>query len=115
MAEAATSGRGRFSITHQPGFAAIATLCFVLLYLPIAVLTVYSFNSGVSIAIWEGFSFRWYEQAWQNRHVQEASIRSLIIACFASAIATTAYRPFTGMPRIRAACDWLPAVSTAGD
>src|SRR5680860_1102484 len=89
MAEARMFRRRAFSIQRQPGFATMAALCFLLLYLPIAVLTVYSFNSGVSIAIWEGFSFRWYEQAWQNERVQDASIRSLIIAFFASAIATT--------------------------
>ena len=89
MADRVLFRRRSFSVERQPGFATVAALCFLLLYTPIAVLTVYSFNSGVSIAIWEGFSFRWYEQAWQNRHVQEASIRSLIIASFASAIATT--------------------------
>ncbi len=88
MAEA--RGRTRtFSIRRQPGFATIAALCFLLLYLPIAVLVVYSFNAGVSIAIWEGFSFRWYVQAWSNVAVQEAAMRSFTIATCASAIATT--------------------------
>jgi spermidine/putrescine transport system permease protein len=89
MAEGTRFARRAFSIQRQPGFATMAALCFLLLYLPIAVLAVYSFNSGVSIAIWEGFSLRWYEQAWRNTQVQEASVRSLIIASFASAIATT--------------------------
>jgi spermidine/putrescine transport system permease protein len=89
MADAVIMGRRPFSIRRQPGFATVAALCFFLLYVPIAVLTVYSFNSGVSIAIWEGFSLRWYAQAWRNDAVQEVSIRSLIIASFASAISTT--------------------------
>jgi spermidine/putrescine transport system permease protein len=89
MAEAAIIGRRGFSIRRQPGFATVAAMCFFLLYLPITVLAVYSFNAGVSIAIWEGFSLRWYAQAWRNDLVQEVSIRSLIIASFASAIATT--------------------------
>jgi spermidine/putrescine transport system permease protein len=83
------AARGRsFSIRRQPGFATVAALCFFLLYLPIMVLVVYSFNAGVSIAIWEGFSLRWYAQAWQNQQVQDASIRSLVIASFAAALST---------------------------
>lgn len=112
MAEAAVPRRRGFSIRHQPGFAAVAGLCFFILYLPIAVLTVYSFNAGVSIAIWEGFSLRWYGQAWANEQVQQASIRSLIIASFASSIATTVAtlaalattrtRPFRGQTAVYA-------------
>ena len=62
MAEArASTGRG-FSVRRQTGFTTIAVLCFIMLYLPIATLVVYSFNAGVSIAIWEGFSWRWYHR-----------------------------------------------------
>ncbi|MEO1610958.1 MAG: ABC transporter permease [Pseudomonadota bacterium] len=64
--------------------------CFFILYLPIILLVVYSFNAGQSIAIWEGFSLQWYQAAWENDKVQDATIRSLIIAFAASAIATTA-------------------------
>ena len=79
-----------FDIRRQRGFAAVAITCFVLLYLPIILLVVYSFNAGRSIAIWEGFSLQWYVTAWQNEKVQDATIRSLIIATFASLIATSA-------------------------
>ena len=77
-----------FSVRTQPGFTFIAMLCFFLLYLPIATLVVYAFNSGQSVAVWEGFSFRWFESAWNNRAVQEASIRSIFIATFAATVAT---------------------------
>jgi spermidine/putrescine transport system permease protein len=40
------------------------------------------------VAIWEGFSFRWYEAAWANEQVQEASIRTLIVATTAAVLAT---------------------------
>lgn len=82
------SRRG-FSIRRMPGFGAIALAVFVVLYAPIVTLVVYSFNSGVSIAAWEGVSLRWYVAAWQNAQVQEATLRSVIIATSASAIATT--------------------------
>lgn len=77
-----------FDIRWQPGFTAIAAACFVVLYLPIVLLVVYSFNSGASIALWEGFSWRWYVSAWGNEQVQAATWRSLIIAVSAALIAT---------------------------
>lgn len=78
-----------FDVRRQTGFTAIALGCFIVLYLPIFLLVVYSFNAGNSIALWEGFSWRWYISAWQNEQVQAATVRSLVIACAASAIATT--------------------------
>ncbi len=75
MAEAA-----RFSVRRQTGFTTIAAVCFVMLYAPIATLVVFSFNAGASVAIWEGFSWRWYEAAWANEQIKEASLRSLQIA-----------------------------------
>jgi spermidine/putrescine transport system permease protein len=77
-----------FSVTTQPGFAFIAMLCFFLLYLPIATLVFYAFNAGVSVAVWEGFSLRWFQSAWNNADVQEATIRSAAIAVSAAIIAT---------------------------
>ena len=79
-----------FDIRKQTGFTALAITCFAVLYMPIVLLVVYSFNAGSSIAIWEGFSFRWYATAWDNDQVQAATIRSLVIACCASGIATFA-------------------------
>ncbi|MFM8746714.1 MAG: ABC transporter permease [Aestuariivirga sp.] len=107
MAEAA-----RFSIRRLPGFTAIAVLCFVLLYAPVVTLIVFSFNAGTSIAIWEGFSWRWYEAAWNNRDIQEVSLRSLFIASIAAtiatvtatmaALATTRKKAFAGMTAVYA-------------
>ena len=88
---ATRSGRARrpFSVKRQTGFTTIAIVCFVALYAPIITLVVYSFNSSLSIASWGGFSWQWYQAAWANDQVQQASIRSVIIASFASVIATT--------------------------
>ncbi|GGA30137.1 ABC transporter permease [Neptunicoccus cionae] len=79
-----------FDVRRQTGFVPLALLCFAVLYLPIILLVVYSFNAGQSIAIWEGFSWQWYVKAWQNEKVQDATILSLIIAASASVIATSA-------------------------
>jgi spermidine/putrescine transport system permease protein len=96
-----------FSIKRQPGFVTIAAICFVVLYLPIVTLVIYAFNAGTSLAIWEGFSLRWFVSAWHNDQVQEASIRSLTIASIAAilstimatmaALATTRTEPYPGL------------------
>ncbi|MFN3825381.1 MAG: ABC transporter permease [Pseudorhodobacter sp.] len=77
-----------FSASHLPGFAAVAIAAFVLLYLPIVTLVTYSFNSGPSVAVWQGFSLHWYGDAWRNQAIKDATMRSLIIASFAAGIAT---------------------------
>jgi spermidine/putrescine transport system permease protein len=50
---------------------------------------VYSYNDSQSIAVWGGFSLRWYGFAWANEEVQAATGRSLVIATCAAAVATT--------------------------
>ncbi len=79
----------RFSVASLPGFAAIAIAVFFCLYLPIITLVIYSFNSGPSIAVWQGLSLHWYADAWNNQAVKDATVRSLVVAAWASGIATT--------------------------
>jgi spermidine/putrescine transport system permease protein len=96
-----------FSVHRQKGFTSTAIICFALLYLPIATLVVFAFNAGSSVAIWEGFSLRWFKAAWQNEHVMDATLRSLTIASIAAvcatiaatmaALATTRTRPYPGL------------------
>ena len=78
----------RFDVRRQNGFTLVAMLCFFLLYLPIATLVVYAFNDNDSVAIWKGFSFRWFEAAWNNEKVIEVSVRSFQIAAISAVIAT---------------------------
>ena len=85
----ARAGSRGFDIRKQWGFSTIAIACFVLLYLPVVLLVVYSFNAGNSVAIWEGFSLQWYRAAWANAQVQEATVRSLVLALWASGISTS--------------------------
>ncbi len=79
-----------FDVKRQWGFATIAMICFFLLYLPIVTLVIFAFNAGPSLAVWEGLSLKWFVAAWNNNAVQEAAMRSLIIAVFAATIATVA-------------------------
>ncbi|MDB5555875.1 MAG: spermidine/putrescine transporter permease PotC [Rhizobium sp.] len=80
----------QFDIRRQTGFTTIAMISFFLLYLPIAVLVVFSFNAGTSLSHWEGLSFRWFQKAVNNAQVIDASIRSLQIAALAASVATVA-------------------------
>jgi spermidine/putrescine transport system permease protein len=112
MAEAAVAlpYRRPFSVKRQGGFATVAILCFFMLYAPMVALVIFSFNAGDSIAVWQGFSWRWYETAIGNREIQQATLRSLQVAGFATivativatmaALATTRTRPFRGLPVI---------------
>lgn len=115
-----------FDVRKQWGFTTIATICFVALYLPVILLVVYSFNAGTSVAIWEGASLRWYQSAWENTQVQEATVRSLVIALWAAmistsaavlaALATTRVRPFRGYSAVFAAINqplMVPEIVTA--
>lgn len=79
-----------FDVKRQWGFATIAMICFFLLYLPIVTLVVFAFNAGPSLAVWEGLSLKWFVAAWNNAAVQDAAMRSLIIAVIAATIATVA-------------------------
>ncbi|MCA3510138.1 MAG: spermidine/putrescine ABC transporter permease PotC, partial [Rhodobacter sp.] len=63
-----------FSATRLPGFAMIAVAVFLVLYLQIFTLVIFSFNDANSVAIWGGFSLRWYQIAWANDAVKEAAV-----------------------------------------
>ena len=78
-----------FSVTSLPGFATIAIIVFLVLYIPIITLVIYSFNAGESPSIWAGFSWKWYGIAIQNDQVRLATVNSLVIAVSAAVIATT--------------------------
>ena len=77
-----------FSVSRLPGFTTAAVIVFFALYMPILTLVFYSFNAGNSVAVWQGFSLDWYQKAWANDAVKDATVRSLIIAVFAAVIST---------------------------
>ena len=79
----------KFSVTNLPGFATIAVIVFLVLYIPIFTLVFYSFNASDSPSIWGGFSMKWYGIAIQNDQVKLATINSMIIAVSAAVISTT--------------------------
>lgn len=65
-----------------------AALLYLFLYLPLAVLGVFSFNSS-KFTQWEGFSLRWYQIALTDAQLLESTANSLLIAVFATILSTT--------------------------
>lgn len=76
------------NITHYPGTRTITMLCLFILYTPLLVISLYSFNSLRSITTWGTFTFDWYVKAFNNPAIQSATGNSLLIAVLASSIAT---------------------------
>lgn len=73
------------------GFFAITLLCIIILYAPLAVVTVYSFNASPSITVWEGVSLRWYADVFtglESGKFKQAALNSFSIALTAASVAT---------------------------
>ncbi len=93
-------------LRRQPGFNAMAWGCIVFLYAPIVVLVAFSFNDNRSVVRWTEFSLRWYQAAFANDGIRNATVISLQVAavatlfstCFATlaALATTRTRAYKG-------------------
>ena len=63
-------------------------LLFIFLYAPIAVLILFSFNSGRSTGVFEGFSLYWYEELFKNSSALTALGHTLVLALTSSVAAT---------------------------
>lgn len=63
-------------------------LGFAFLYLPMAVLVIYSFNESRLVTVWAGFSTRWYGELLRDRQIIDAMLTSLRIAVLAASAAT---------------------------
>ncbi|MCC6948001.1 MAG: ABC transporter permease [Bradyrhizobiaceae bacterium] len=63
-------------------------LGFAFLYLPILILVIYSFNDSRLVAVWGGFSTRWYAALWQNQPLLDAAWVTLRVAFVSATVAT---------------------------
>lgn len=61
---------------------------FFILYLPIALLMINSFNSSRYGFSWQGFSWKWYQKLWENDALLQATLNSLTIASLSASLAT---------------------------
>jgi spermidine/putrescine transport system permease protein len=60
--------------------AAHTALVYLFLYMPIAILVVFSFNAARQTAFWEGFTFDWYRRLLANDLLLGAVRNSLVVA-----------------------------------
>ena len=64
------------------------SIILLFLYVPIVVLIVQSFNAGKSRAKWEGFSFRWYQELFNDPAIMQALYVTISIAVLAAIVST---------------------------
>jgi putrescine transport system permease protein len=78
-------GRGLMAKLAQPivlGFG------FAFLYVPIALVVIFSFNASRLVTVWGGFSTHWYGELLANRQLVESAWMSVEVAFTAGALAT---------------------------
>ncbi len=82
----------KYDIKAYAGFRTMTIICMVILYAPLIVVTVYSFNASQSITNWEGISLRWYVDVFtgiESEKFKTAARNSFIIAIIAATVSTT--------------------------
>lgn len=67
---------------------AVTIFVFALLYLPILMLVINSFNDSRFGGVWTGFSLKWYSRLLEEKQMWMALKNSLVVAC-SSTIAST--------------------------
>jgi len=67
---------------------AYAIAVYLFLYIPIAIIAVFSFNAGRHAAQFQGFSTQWYGKALSNPFVMEALQTSATVAAASALLAT---------------------------
>ncbi len=75
------SKNGPFSILY-------IILIFVFLFAPITILIIFSFNSGSSTAVMQGFSFKWYIELFNDEAIINALKNSVFLAVVSSVLST---------------------------
>lgn len=65
-------------------------LVFLFLYAPIFILIFFSFNSGTSSMVFQGFSLHWYSELLHNRIIMQSVYTTLLVSILATIISTVA-------------------------
>jgi spermidine/putrescine transport system permease protein len=76
------------SSKHSLWLWVVAIAVYAFLYVPLAIVIVYSFNDSRLNAEWVGFTFQWYRTLAHDDQMLKAAGNSLIIALVASAVST---------------------------
>ncbi|HBK02933.1 MAG TPA: putrescine aminotransferase [Clostridiales bacterium] len=84
-------------------------IVFAILFAPIAVLLIFSFNEAKSLSVFSGFSLKWYRELLKDRNTLEAVRNTLVLAASATAISTVmGTAAAVGMNKLRSR--WYRAV-----
>ena len=75
-------------VNRFPVRMTILALGLAFLYLPIAILVIYSFNASRLVTVWGGWSTQWYAALLNDSAIVEAAFVSLRIACISATAAT---------------------------
>ena len=85
-ASRAAIGVGRTRVPLGPFYAGV----LVLLYLPIVILFLFSFNAGTTLRFpLEGLTFDWYASVLGDRAMLDAALNSLLVGVGSATLATT--------------------------
>ena len=66
----------------------VSLLVYAFLYVPLAVVVLFSFNDSMLNAEWVGFTTDWYTRLFHDRDMLQAAGNSLLIALVSSTVAT---------------------------
>jgi spermidine/putrescine transport system permease protein len=88
MAKRNNSSRGPLDYGKSPWLIGFGIFVFILLYIPIAQLIVFSFNDSKRNVVWRGFTTDYYVKAWNDVALFEAFINSITIAMMCTVVAT---------------------------
>ncbi len=72
----------------KPTAKVYTAIIFLFLFAPIAILLVFSFNSGNSLSVFSGFSLYWYKELFQDSNTLEALRNTLVLALCAAILST---------------------------
>ncbi|GIX12129.1 MAG: putrescine ABC transporter permease PotI [Paracoccaceae bacterium] len=75
-------------MSRRAVLVAAASAGFLLLYVPLLILVIYSFNASRLVSVWGGWSVRWYGELLGNAQVLQAAWISVQIAVLAATIGT---------------------------
>lgn len=65
-----------------------AVAIYAFLYLPIIVVVAFAFNESRLVQVWQGFSLKWFGEAWRDETLRRAFLISLGTAAVNSLVAT---------------------------
>ncbi|HEX8962994.1 MAG TPA: hypothetical protein VF801_08310, partial [Rhodocyclaceae bacterium] len=88
---------------------AASLAAYAFLYIPLAVVVLFSFNDSQLNAQWVGFTLSWYHKLIHDPEMLGAAANSLLIALLSSTIAT-ALGAMAGIAMQRYRYRWLPTL-----